>query len=46
MDEAATTEESSIVRVEGRRKVRRKVGHSNLDAILSVGARAGLMLEQ
>jgi prophage maintenance system killer protein len=37
--EAATTEESSVVRIEGRRKVRRRLRLYNLDAILSVGYR-------
>ncbi|GGY00693.1 hypothetical protein GCM10007160_30540 [Litchfieldella qijiaojingensis] len=39
LDEAATTEESSVVRQEGRRRVRRRVKHYNLDAIISVGYR-------
>ena len=36
---AATTEESSVVRQEGKRQVTRKVEHYNLDAIISVGFR-------
>jgi prophage maintenance system killer protein len=39
LSEAATTEESSVVQVEGRRQVRRRVRLYNLDAILSVGYR-------
>ena len=38
-EEAATTEDFSVVRSEGQRKVRRKVKHYNLDAILSIGYR-------
>lgn len=37
--EAVTTEDYSVVQIEGRRKVRRKVKHYNLDAVLSVGYR-------
>jgi prophage maintenance system killer protein len=37
--EEATTEDSSVVQLEGRRQVRRKVRLYNLDAILSVGYR-------
>jgi len=37
--EAATTEESSVVRLEGARSVTRRVKLYNLDAILSVGYR-------
>lgn len=37
--EEATTEDYSVVQREGRRKVRRKVKHYNLDAIVSVGYR-------
>jgi prophage maintenance system killer protein len=37
--EAATTEDYSVVRIEGRRRVRRQVKHYNLDAIISVGYR-------
>ena len=36
---AATTEDFSVVQVEGRRRVRRQVKHYNLDAIISVGYR-------
>jgi prophage maintenance system killer protein len=39
LDENATTEESSVVREEGQRQVRRRVKHYNLDAIISVGYR-------
>jgi prophage antirepressor-like protein len=39
LDEAATTEESSVVQVEGRRRVTRRVRLYNLDGILSVGYR-------
>jgi hypothetical protein len=39
LSEGATTEESSVVQTEGRRRVRRQVKHYNLDAILSVGYR-------
>ena len=36
LDKEATTEESSVVQIEGRRKVSRKVCLYNLDAIISV----------
>jgi prophage maintenance system killer protein len=39
LQEPATTEESSVVRKEGNRSVRRTVRHYNLDAVLSVGYR-------
>lgn len=39
LDAAATTEESSVVRQEGKRQVRRKICFYNLDAIISVGYR-------
>ena len=39
LEEAATTEDSSVVQTEGRRKVTRKLRHYNLDAIISVGYR-------
>jgi len=39
LDEAATTEESSVVQTEGRRRVRRKIRFYNLDAAISVGYR-------
>jgi len=37
--ESATTEESSVVRKEGARQVRRPIRHYNLDAVISVGYR-------
>jgi prophage maintenance system killer protein len=39
LKESATTEESSVVQVEGNRQVSRKVRLYNLDAIISVGYR-------
>ena len=39
LDEKATTEESSVVQQEGRRKVLRKVRFYNLDVIISTGYR-------
>jgi prophage maintenance system killer protein len=39
LSEAATTEESSVVQPEGRRRVTRKLKFYNLDAIISVGYR-------
>lgn len=39
LDEAATTEESSVVRKEGNRNVTRKIRFYNLDVIISVGYR-------
>ncbi|MBS3754856.1 MAG: virulence RhuM family protein [Desulfobacterales bacterium] len=39
LEESATTEESSVVRKEGARKVTRQIKHYNLDAIISVGYR-------
>ncbi len=39
LDESATTEESSVVRQEGKRQVRRKIRFYNLDAAISVGYR-------
>jgi hypothetical protein len=39
LSEEATTEDYSIVRVEGARKVQRSIKHYNLDAIISVGYR-------
>ena len=39
LDPAATAEESSVVRQEGKRQVRRTIRFYNLDAILSVGYR-------
>lgn len=44
LDESATTEESSVVRQEGRRQVTRKIKHYNLDAIISVGYRVNSKL--
>jgi hypothetical protein len=39
LDERATTEDSSVVRSEGGRQVRRLIQHYNLDVIISVGYR-------
>lgn len=39
LHEAATTEDSSVVQIEGERKVKRKIRIYNLDAIISVGYR-------
>lgn len=39
IEQVATTEEISVVRLEGSRKVSRRITHYNLDAILSVGYR-------
>ncbi len=39
LEREATTEDSSVVRTEGRRQVRRTLTHYNLDAIISVGYR-------
>lgn len=39
IDEGATTEDFSVVQMEGNRRVRRQVKHYNLDAIISVGYR-------
>ncbi len=39
LNERSTTEENSVVRQEGNRKVRRKVKFYNLDVIISVGYR-------
>jgi prophage maintenance system killer protein len=39
LEEVSTTEEISVVRKEGMRKITRKIKHYNLDAILSVGYR-------
>ena len=44
LDKEATTEESSVVQIEGRRKVSRKVCLYNLDAIISVGYRVNSVL--
>ncbi|VCU71103.1 hypothetical protein PIGHUM_03183 [Pigmentiphaga humi] len=37
--EAATTEDFSVVQEEGTRRVRRRVKHYNLDAVISIGYR-------
>ena len=39
LEEAATTEDFSVVQEEGARRVRRRLKHYNLDAIISVGYR-------
>ena len=39
LDEDATTEDFSVVRQEGNRKVKRTIKHYNLDTIISVGYR-------
>ena len=39
LEQSATTEESSVVRQEGSRQVRRKIKFYNLDVIISVGYR-------
>jgi len=39
LDEHSTTEDYSVVRQEGKRQVKRKLKHYNLDAIISVGYR-------
>lgn len=39
LDRTATTKDFSVVRSEGRRRVRRALTHYNLDAIISVGYR-------
>ncbi|WP_238583971.1 MULTISPECIES: virulence RhuM family protein [Legionella] len=39
LSEEATTEDYSVVRIEGTRKVKRLIKHYNLDAIISVGYR-------
>jgi len=39
LDEGATTEDSSVVRQEGKRQVRRNIRFYNLDAAISVGYR-------
>jgi len=39
LQEAATAEDFSVVRQEGKRRVRRQLKHYNLDAIISVGYR-------
>lgn len=37
--ESATTEDFSVVRQEGKRQVKRRLKHYNLDAVISVGYR-------
>lgn len=44
LDESSTAEDSSVVRVEGNRKVSRRVRFYNLDAIISVGFRVNSKL--
>ena len=44
MDEAATTEEFSVVRQEGRRQVKRNITFYSLVAIIAIGYRANLIL--
>ena len=39
LEEKTTTEDFSVVQTEGRRRVRRRLKHYNLDAIISVGYR-------
>lgn len=39
LEEQTTTEDFSVVRQEGKRQVKRKLKHYNLDAIISVGYR-------
>ncbi len=39
LDEDSTTEESSVVQLEGKRKVKRRIKLYNLDAIISLGYR-------
>jgi len=39
LDEGTTTEDSSVVRQEGKRQVRRSIRFYNLDAVISVGYR-------
>ncbi len=39
LDAAATTKDFLVVRTEGRRRVRRRIRHYNLDAVISVGYR-------
>lgn len=41
--EQATTEEYSVVQIEGKRKIVRKVKHFNLDVIIAVGYREILL---
>jgi hypothetical protein len=44
LDKSATTEESSVVQLEGGRKVSRRICFYNLDAIISVGYRVNSIL--
>jgi len=39
LDESSTIENSSIVRMEGQRKVKRTIKHYSLDAVICVGYR-------
>ena len=39
LEQSSTTEDYSVVREEGTRKVKRKIKHYNLDAVISVGYR-------
>ena len=39
LEESVTTEDSSVVRQEGKRQVARSIKHYNLDAIISLGYR-------
>lgn len=39
LDESSTNEDFSVVRQEGKRQVKRRLKHYNLDAIISVGYR-------
>ena len=39
LEAEATTKDFLVVRTEGRRQVRRRIGHYNLEAIISVGYR-------
>ena len=39
LDEAATTKDFLVVRIEGKRRVSRRIQHYNLDAVISVGYR-------
>ena len=43
LDEGSTTEDSSVVRQEGKRQVRRSIRFYNLDAAISVGYRVNSM---
>lgn len=39
LEQGSTTEDYSVVRKEGKREVKRRIKHFNLDAIISVGYR-------